>query len=125
MDFSTETIPTASVDDDGPSLMEIIDQKVAPAAKGNRDKRGDEAALRAREEQYFGGADDFEYDNEVARIMGGRKYDDKKRKLAEKRAREKDQAQRIADEDLAMSQLKLDPISEELERCPPRTQLKR
>ncbi len=114
MDFSTETIPTASVDDDGPSLMEIIDQKIAPAAEGNRDKRGDEAALRAREEQYFGGADDFEYDNEVARIMGGRKYDDKKRKLAERRAREKDQAQRIADEDLAMSQLKLDSISEEL-----------
>ena len=46
--------------------------------------------------------------------MGGRKYDDKKRELAEKRAREKYQAQRIADEDIAMSQLKLDPISEEL-----------
>lgn len=114
MDFSTETIPTASVDDDEASLIERIDEIFAPAAKGNRDKRGDEAALRAREEQYFGGADDFEYDNEVARIMGGRKYDDKKRELAERRAREKDQAQRIADEDLAMSQLKLDPISEEL-----------
>jgi len=114
MDFSTETIPTASVDDDEASLMERIDEIFAPAAEGNRDKRGDEAALRAREEQYFGGADDFEYDNEVARIMGGRKYDDKKRKLAERRAREKDQAQRIADEDLAMSQLKLDSISEEL-----------
>ena len=117
MNFSstkTETIPTASVDDDESSFMERIDEIFAPAAKDKRDKRGDEAALRAREEQYFGGGDDFEYDNEVARIMGGRKYDDKKRELAEKRAREKDQAQRIADEDIAMSQLKLDPISEEL-----------
>ena len=37
MDFSTETIPTASVDNNEASLMEIIDQKVAPAAKGNRE----------------------------------------------------------------------------------------
>ena len=37
MDFSTETIPTASVDNNEVSLMEIIDQKVAPAAKGNRE----------------------------------------------------------------------------------------
>ena len=37
MDFSTETIPTVSVDDNEPSLMEIIDQKVAPAAEGNRE----------------------------------------------------------------------------------------
>jgi len=114
MDFSTETIPTASVENNDLGFLQRVDEIFAPAAEGNRDKRGDEAALRAREEQYFGGADDFEYDNEVARIMGGRKYDDKKRKLAERRAREKDQAQRIADEDLAMSQLKLDPISEEL-----------
>jgi hypothetical protein len=120
MDFSTETIPTASVDNDESSFMERIDEIFAPAAKDKRDKRGDEAALRAREEQYFGGGDDFEYDNEVARIMGGRKYDDKKRELAEKRAREKDQAQRIADEDLAMSQLKLDPISEELVTLSPK-----
>jgi hypothetical protein len=120
MDFSTETIPTASVENNDLGFLQRLDEIFAPAAEGNRDKRGDEAALRAREEQYFGGGDDFEYDNEVARIMGGRKYDDKKRELAEKRAREKDQAQRIADEDLAMSQLKLDPISEELVTLSPK-----
>jgi|VirMetMinimDraft_7_1064189.scaffolds.fasta_scaffold14186_2 hypothetical protein len=37
MDFSTETIPTASVDDDEASLMERIDEIFAPAAKGNRE----------------------------------------------------------------------------------------
>jgi hypothetical protein len=120
MDFSTETIPTASVENNDLGFLQRLDEIFAPAAKDKRDKRGDEAALRAREEQYFGGGDDFEYDNEVARIMGGRKYDDKKRELAEKRAREKDQAQRIADEDLAMSQLKLDPISEELVTLSPK-----
>jgi len=112
MDFSTETIPTASVENNDLGFLQRVDEIFAPAAEGNRDKRGDEAALRAREDSLT--QPDFEYPNEVARIMGGRKYDNKKRELAEKRAREKDQAQRIADEDLAMSQLKLDPISEEL-----------
>jgi len=112
MDFSTETIPTASVENNDLGFLQRVDEIFAPAAEGNRDKRGNEAALRAREDSLT--QPDFEYPNEVARIMGGRKYDNKKRELAEKRAREKDQAQRIADEDLAMSQLKLDPISEEL-----------
>ena len=35
MDFSTETIPTASVDDDEASLMERIDEIFAPAAGDN------------------------------------------------------------------------------------------
>lgn len=37
MDFSTETIPTASVDDDESSLMERIDEIFAPAAEGKRE----------------------------------------------------------------------------------------
>lgn len=37
MDFSTETIPTASVDDDESSLMQRIDEIFAPAAEGKRE----------------------------------------------------------------------------------------
>ena len=68
-------------------------------AKDKRDKRGDEGALRARENSLT--QPDFEYPNEVARLMGGTKYRD----LEEKRKNELEQAKRIADEDEAMSKV--------------------
>lgn len=57
-------------------------------AKDKRDKRGYEGALRAREEKYFGGREGYEYPNEVARLMGGREYENKRLEVEAKRQRD-------------------------------------
>jgi hypothetical protein len=77
--------------DSASKIMRPIDKQVArmeKIAKDKRDKRGYEGALRAREEKYFGGREGYEYPNEVARLMGGRAYENKRIAVEEKRQRD-------------------------------------
>ena len=77
--------------DSASKIMRPIDKQVArmeKIAKDKRDKRGYEGALRAREEKYFGGREGYEYPNEVARLMGGREYENKRIAVEQKRQRD-------------------------------------